>query len=107
MQCTDNYCELDYYSEILDFYENTTELNNFNDEFIEKWSEKSYILLMDEVKHNKILNDASMIDVAKNAIILILNLFDKKCQITSDVPLDQLSREEKDAIKDSLNKILA
>ena len=107
MQCTDNFNELDYYNEILNFYEHTTEYHNSTNDEIEKWSEQSYIQLMDEVKQNKVLNDASMIDVAKNSIILILNLFDRKCQVTLDRPLELLSKDEKDAIKESLNKILA
>jgi hypothetical protein len=106
MHCIDNLCEIDYYSEILDFYEKTSEYGNLSYEEIEKWSEQSYIQLMNEVKENKVLNDAPMIDVAKNSIILILNLFDKKCQIQSDIPLDQLSDEDKGAIKEALNSIL-
>ncbi len=63
--------EMEYYTKILDFYQN----QKFDKETIEIWKSKSYIELMQVLKrtHNK--------NLVKNAIILILSLFE-------ELPLD-------------------
>ena len=104
----ENMCELDYYSEIVDYYE-ITESNDFSFDTIEieNFSTQSYIRLMNEVKNEKNLqDDACMADVAKNSIILILNLFDKKCQISSSIPLENLPEAEKNKVRNALLKFL-
>ena len=106
MKCMENMCELDYYSEIVDYYSEITEYNDFSFDTIENYSFHSYIRLMNEVKNEKNLQDACIADVAKNSIILILNLFDKKCQISSAVPLENLSETEKKKIRNALVKFL-
>jgi len=63
--------EMEYYTKILDFYQN----QKFDKETVEIWKSKSYIELMQVLKrtHNK--------NLVKNAIILILSLFE-------ELPLD-------------------
>ena len=106
MKCMENMCELDYYSEIVDYYSEITEYNDFSFDTIENYSFHSYIRLMNEVKNEKDLQDACIADVAKNSIILILNLFDKKCQISSSIPLENLSEPEKKKVRNALLKFL-
>lgn len=110
MKCVENMCELDYYSEIVDYYSEITEYNDFSFDTIENYSSYSsysYIRLMNEVKNEKVLqDDACIADVAKNSIILILNLFDKKCQIKPTIPLENLTENEKNEVKNALLKFL-
>ncbi len=63
---TDNH-ELEYYLSIIDFFQN----QNTNRETTEMWKEKSLIELM------KVLKRTHRKDFVKNAIILILSLFDE------------------------------
>ena len=62
---SDNY-ELDYYLSIIDFFQN----QNTNRETAEIWKDKSFIELM------KVLKRTRKKKFVKNAIILILSLFD-------------------------------
>ena len=67
---TSNNCEnseLDYYSDIIEFFQNP----NANKETIELWKDKSFIELM------KVLERTSRKEFVKNAILLILSLFDE------------------------------
>ena len=67
---TSNKCEnseLDYYSDIIEFFQNP----NANKETIELWKDKSFIELM------KVLERTSRKEFVKNAILLILSLFDE------------------------------
>ena len=52
--------ELDYYSEILDFYEEISGEKPKNKIKIEKWSDISYIELMNALRNNKRLKDADI-----------------------------------------------
>ena len=106
MKCMENMYELDYYSEIVDYYE-ITESDDFSFD-TENYVNHSYIRLMNEVKNEKNLQDACIADVAKNSIILILNLFDKKCQInlSSEIPLENLPEVEKKKVRKALLKLL-
>ncbi|MBY9009451.1 MAG: hypothetical protein KGD74_06265 [Candidatus Lokiarchaeota archaeon] len=60
-------CELDYYLSIIDFYQN----QNTDRETTEIWRNKSFIELM------KVLKRTRNKKFVKNAIILILSLFDQ------------------------------
>jgi len=62
-----DYSELDYYSDIIEFFQNP----NVNKETIEIWKDKSLIELM------KVLERTSRKEFVKNAILLILSLFDE------------------------------
>jgi hypothetical protein len=59
--------ELDYYLSIIDFFQN----QNANPETTELWRNKSFIQLM------KVLKRTKKKEFVKNAIILILSLFDE------------------------------
>ena len=59
--------ELDYYLSIIDFFQN----HNLNSETTELWRNKSFIQLM------KVLKRTRKKEFVKNAIILILSLFDE------------------------------
>ncbi len=63
---SENY-ELDYYLSIIDFFQN----QNTNRETTEIWKNKSFIELM------KVLKRTRKKEFVKNAIILILSLFDE------------------------------
>ena len=63
--------EMEYYTKIIDFYQN----QNFDKETVEIWKSKSYIELMQVLKRTNNKN------LVKNAIILILSLFE-------ELPLD-------------------
>jgi len=63
---SDNY-ELDYYLNIIDFFEN----QNINRETAEIWKDKSFIELM------KVLKRTRKKEFVKNAIILIISLIDE------------------------------
>ena len=73
MKTSENVSEMDYYDDIISFYQDSTE-NKAEEEKIEKWSDRSYISIMKDLNENKQLEDANISDVAKNSIILILNL---------------------------------
>jgi len=62
-----DYSEMDYYSDIIEFFQNP----NVNNETIEIWKDKSLIELM------KVLERTSRKEFVKNAILLILSLFDE------------------------------
>jgi len=59
--------EFDYYSSIIEFFQNS----DTNKETIEMWKDKSLIELM------KVLERTSRKEFVKNAILLILSLFDE------------------------------
>ncbi|MHA1669038.1 MAG: hypothetical protein ACTSV5_00515 [Promethearchaeota archaeon] len=59
--------EMKYYTKILDFYQN----QKFDKESVEIWKNKSYIELMQILKRTNNKN------LVKNAIILILSLFEE------------------------------
>ena len=69
MNTSNNYdnSELDYYSNIIEFFQNP----NTNKETIELWKDKSFIELM------KVLERTSRKEFVKNAILVILSLFDE------------------------------
>lgn len=99
--------EVEYYDEIVEFYQKTKKSKDIDKDRIEKWSDFSYIQLMKDIKEKKKLKDSCDVkDVVKNSIILILNLFDDKCQVESEVPLEDLSDEEKERVKKALLEAL-
>lgn len=99
--------EVDYYDEIVQFYEKTRRASDVEKSRIEKWSDFSYIQLMQDIKQRKTLQDACDVkDVVKNSIILILNLFDDKCQIETETPLEELSEEEKKKVRKAMLEAL-
>jgi len=98
--------EIEYYSEILDFYEEILKKKQKDKEKIEKWSDFSYIELMEEIRKRKKLKDADIKHVAKNSIILILNLFDEKTKIDTSRDWNELSKEEKEKVRKYLLSIL-
>ena len=59
--------ELDYYSDIIEFSQNS----NLNKETIELWKDNSFIELM------KVLERTSRKEFVKNAILIILSLFEE------------------------------
>ena len=67
MSNTNEDYELDYYLSIIDFFQN----ENSNPETTELWRNKSFIQLM------KVLKRTRRKEFVKNAIILILSLFDE------------------------------
>jgi hypothetical protein len=71
MTLIDDESEMDYYLKILDVYQN----KKFDKEDLEIWKNKSYIELMQVLKRTNNRN------LVKNAIILILSLFE-------DMPFD-------------------
>jgi hypothetical protein len=71
MTITNDDFEMEYYTKILDFYQN----QEFDRETVEIWKSKSYIELMQVLKRTNNKN------LVKNAIVLILSLFE-------DLPLD-------------------
>ena len=60
-------CELDYYLNIIDFFQN----QNINRETAEIWKDKAFIDLMNVLKRTR------KKEFVKNAIILILSLIDQ------------------------------
>lgn len=88
MTLTNDDLEIKYYSKILDFYQNQT-----NDkETIEIWKNKSYIELMQVLKRTNNKN------LVKNAIILILSLFEEKpvdIYDSSGLSVRELKQEDK------------
>lgn len=95
MSLVDDELEMDYYLKILDVYQN----KKFDKEDLEIWKNKSYIELMQVLKRTNNRN------LVKNAIILILSLFE-------DMPLDlydsygmsakKLKKEERKSYLDDL-----
>ncbi|MHA1898635.1 MAG: hypothetical protein ACTSU2_14685 [Promethearchaeota archaeon] len=98
--------EIDYYDFILRFYEEINEKKKKDKGAIELWSDKSIINLMHDLKQNKKLSDAEIRDVIKNSLILILDLFDEKCQRDPNKPLEALSDKDKANIRKILLKVL-
>jgi hypothetical protein len=105
MKTADNVTELDYYDGIINYYKET-ECKSEDDGIVETWSDRTYISLMKDLNSKKCLKDADISDVAKNSIILILNLFDKKCQVRSSTKLNEMSEEDKKIIKEALMNAL-
>jgi hypothetical protein len=107
MKCSENEKEIEYYAEIIDFYEQTTEIKTKQEKNVENWEDLSFIKLMKDVKENKKLNDnANVKDVVKNSIILILNLFDEKCQSDVDTPIENLNKKEQAKIRRTLEAVI-
>ena len=101
----DNTCtELEYYEEIIQYYENS--YSSASPTEIEDWVDTKYITILDDLKCHKPIKDAPMEDVAKNAILLILNLFKSKKSDTKSVSWRGLSIEERKMVRDSLCKVL-
>ena len=95
MKCTNLISEVDYYDNILEFYKQNEHLNVENSVQVQKWADLSYIQLMKDIRKKKDLKDAPIKDVVKNSIILILSLFDEKCQQSDESGSEELSEEEK------------
>lgn len=107
MKCSENSKEIEYYTEIIDYYEQNSESISADEKEIENWQDLSYIKLMKEIKENKKLDDnADVKDVVKNSIILILNLFDERCQNEQDMPIEQLNKREQAKIRKSLEAVI-
>ena len=88
MTITNDDLEMKYYSKILDFYQN----QNDDKEAIEIWKSKSYIELMQVLKRTNNKN------LVKNAIILILSLFEEKSvdiYDSSGLSVSELKQEDK------------
>ncbi len=91
--------EIDYYYEIVEYYDYSK--NNFGDLTTDlwKWQSLKFINLVNDIKNEKQLVDADMVNVVTNSIILILNLFGKK---KFEMDINSLGKKEK---KDVLNKL--
>ena len=101
----DNTCtEEEYYEEIFQFYEDT--ISSANQTEIEEWMDTKYLSILDDLKCKKPISDAPIEDVAKNAIILILNLFKTKKMYCNAVSWQCLSKEERKLVQDSLYNVL-
>jgi hypothetical protein len=96
--------ELEYYEDIIQYYEDS--LISENHKEIEEWMDSKYISILDDLKCKKPISDASIEEVAKNAILLILNLFKSKKQYCDSVTWHCLSKEERKLVRDSLYKVL-
>ena len=83
----DDESEMELYSKILDVYQN----RQLDKEAIEIWKDKSYIDLMHVLKRTNNKN------LVKNAIILILSLFE-------DIPIDLYETQGVDAKELKLEK---
>lgn len=105
MQTSTSSSEIDYYTQIVEFYENYSK-GNIPPEKIELFSDISIIKLMEDLKKGKKLKDADIKHVAKNSLILLLDLFDERCQVETDIPIDKLSEEEKRRIKKVLMRLI-
>ncbi|MBN2155838.1 MAG: hypothetical protein JW776_07325 [Candidatus Lokiarchaeota archaeon] len=106
MRCTENIREIDYYNEILYYFEKTTGHNVFVFDQNDKWADYSYIRLMNELKNNKVLLDADIGDVTRNCLILILSLIEMR-QRPTGTPYECCSNEQQAAIKKSLINVIA
>ncbi len=101
----ENVCtELEYYEEIIEFYEES--LSTANQREIDEWMDSKYIRILDDLKCKKPIADAPIEDVAKNAIILILNLFKTKKEYCDAVSWHCLSRDERKIVKEALYHVL-
>ena len=103
MKCTENIREIDYYNEILTYFEHTTSQNIFVFDQNDKWVDYSYIHLMDELKSDKVLMDADIGDVTKNCLLLILGLIEMRKRPIG-TSYECCSDEEQVEIKQSLSK---
>ena len=101
MKCTENIREIDYYNEILNYFESTTGKNVFVFDQNDKWADFSYIHLMRELRNDKVLLDADINDVTKNCLILILSLIEMKNK-PKGTPFECCSDEEQIDIKSKL-----
>ena len=82
--------EMYYYSKILDFYQN----QHLDRDSIEIWKSKSYIELMQVLKRTNNKN------LVKNAIILILSLFEETpidIYDCSGLNIQELKKDEKES----------
>ncbi|MHA1192006.1 MAG: hypothetical protein ACTSP9_06875 [Promethearchaeota archaeon] len=82
--------EMKYYTKILDFYQS----QKFNRETVEIWKSKSYIELMQVLKRTNNKN------LVKNAIILILSLFEETpidIYDSSGLSVRELKQEDKNS----------
>ena len=101
----DNACtELEYYEEIIQYYEDT--LSSANQNEIEEWMDTKYISILDDLRCKKHITDAPIEDVAKNAILLILNLFKAKKEFCDAVSWHCLTKDERVLVRESLHKVL-
>ena len=105
MKCNENIREIDYYNEILNYFENTTSENIFVFDQNDKWVDYSYIHLMQELRSNKVLLDADINDVTKNCLILILSLIEMK-QKPRGTRFECCTGKDQLAIKHSLENAL-
>jgi hypothetical protein len=96
---TENACtELEYYEEIIQYYEDTLSSTNKSD--IQEWMGTKYISILDDLRCNKRIIDAPIEDVAKNAMLLILNLFKSKKEFCDAVSWHCLSKEERKLVRE-------
>ena len=82
--------EMKYYTKILDFYQS----QKFDRETVEIWKSKSYIELM------KVLKRTNNKNLVKNAIILILSLFEETpldIYDSSGLSVRELKQEDKNS----------
>jgi len=101
----ENTCtEIEYYEEIIQHYEES--ISSGNQTEIDEWVDTKYISILDDLKHHKPISDAQIEDVAKNAILLILNLFKSKKEYCDAVSWKCLSKEERTLVQDLLYKVL-
>ena len=96
--------ELEYYEDIIQHYEESRYDEKPTD--IDEWIDSKYISILDDLKCKKPISDACIEDVAKNAILLILNLFKSKKERFNSVSWQCLSKEERKIVQDSLYKVL-
>ena len=102
---TESACtELEYYEEIIQYYEES--LSSADQSKISEWMDTKYISILDDLKCKKPISDAPIEDVAKNAILLILNLFKSKKEYCEAVSWKCLSKDERKLVRESLYKVL-
>ena len=105
MKCNENIREIDYYNEILNYFEHTTGHDVYVFDQNDKWVDYSYIHLMRELRSDKVLLDADISDVTKNCLILILGLIEMKNK-PRGTRFECCSDEDQIAIKHSLTNAL-
>ncbi len=105
MKCIENIREIDYYNEILNYFEATTAKNIFVFDQNDKWVDFSYLKLLNDLNHNKVLMDADIADVVKNCFILILGLIEMRNKPIG-TSYECCSDEDQIAIRHSLVKTL-
>lgn len=95
--------EIDYYYEIIEYY--NCSKNNFGDLTADlwKWQSIKFINLLNDIKEDKQLVDADILNVVTNSIILMLNLFGKK---KSEPDLNSLGITEKKEVYNKLYSIV-